>query len=80
MVCFVPASFNCKLLKVNPKIALERFDTFVGSILSYGCQIWGFTKCEGIERIQLKVCKSLLGLKSSTCSTVVYGELGRMSV
>ena len=47
---------NLYKVEVNPKIAVENFDTFVGSILSYGCQIWVFTKC--IERIQLKFCKS----------------------
>ena len=69
---------NLYKVEVNPTIALELFDTFVGSILSYGCQIWGFNKCKCIERIQLKFCKSLLGVKSATCSTAVYCELGRM--
>ena len=45
-------------VEVNPKIALEIVDTLVGSILSYGCRIWGITKCKCIERIQLKFCKS----------------------
>ena len=26
-------------------------DTFVGSILSYGCEIWGFSRADNIERI-----------------------------
>jgi len=42
---------NLYKVEVNLNIALEPFDTFVGSILSYGCQIWGFTKCKCIERI-----------------------------
>jgi len=51
---------NLYKVEVNPTIALELFDTFVGSFLSYGCQIWGFNKCKCIERIQLKFCKSLV--------------------
>ena len=37
---------NLYKVEVNPKIALALFNTFVGSILSYGCQIWGLTKCK----------------------------------
>ena len=50
---------------------------FVGSVLNYSCEIWGFGKSKIIERVHLKVCKALLKVKSSTCSAGVYGELGR---
>ena len=54
----------------------QLFDAFVGSILSYSCEIWGFGKCKEIERIHLKFCKYLLKVKS-TCNMGVYGELER---
>ena len=54
------------------------FDSFVSSILNYGCEIWGYTKSKELERIHLKFCKQLLGVKTSTCNmAAVYGELGR---
>jgi len=53
------------------------FDVFVGSVLTYGCPIWGFTKSKDIERVQLKLCKSILGVKQTTSNAAVYGELGR---
>ena len=62
---------------VNPKISLELFDAFVNPIINFGCQIWGFTKSKELERIHLKFCKMVLGVKQSTCNAAVYGELGR---
>ena len=53
------------------------FDAFVGSVLNYSCEIWGFGKSKVIESVYLKFCKALLKGKSSTCSAGVYGELGR---
>ena len=53
----------------------QLFDAFIGSILIYACEIWGFGKCKEIERIHLKFCKNLLKVKSSTCNIGVYREL-----
>ena len=63
---------------ISPKILFQLFDAFVGSILSYGCEVWGFTKCKNIETIHLKFLKLLLGVKKSTSSMVVYGETGTL--
>ena len=68
---------NINKYDVPPKIALQLFDSFVGSILNYACPVWGFTKSKDLERVHLKFCKSLLGVKQSTCTAAVYGELGR---
>ena len=54
----------------------DLFDKIVKQILLYGCEIWGFSNLEIIERLHLKFCKILLGLKKSTPSFMVYGELG----
>ena len=40
-------------------------------------EIWGFSKSKEIERIHMKFCKRILGVKSSTCNMAIYGELGR---
>ena len=62
---------------VNPKISLELFDAFVNPVINFRCQIWGFTKSKELERIHLKFCKMVLGVKQCTCNAAVYGELGR---
>ena len=62
---------------LKPKVLCQLFDAFVGSILSYGSEIWGYTKSKEIERIHLKFCKRLLNVPTNTCTAAVYGELGR---
>ena len=46
-----------KSLKVQPNILFQLFDTFVGFIIEYGCEIWGFTKSKDFERIHLNIEK-----------------------
>ena len=59
------------------KLLCQHFDAFVGSILSYSCEVWGFNKWKNIEKIHLKFLKLLLGVKKSTSSMAVYGETRR---
>ena len=66
--------YNCKRIPLTPKSQCQLFDSFVGSILGYGSEIWGYTKSKEIERIYLKILKRLL---TSTSTAGVYGELGR---
>jgi hypothetical protein len=42
-----------------------------------GCELWGLSNCDKIERVHLKYCNPLLNLKSSTPNCVIHGELGR---
>ena len=37
----------------------------------------GFTKAKDLEKVHLKFCKLVLGVKQSTCTTAVYAELER---
>ena len=56
---------------------LELFNKMVKPILLYGSEVWGFCKnIQCIERVQLRFCKLLLKLKSSTPNYMIYGELG----
>ena len=71
---------NCFKSKLPTSTLCQLFDAFVGSILSYACEIWGYSMSKAIERIHLKFCKSLLQVKSSTSSMAVYGELGRYTL
>ena len=54
----------------------DLFDKIVKPILLYGCEIWGFSNLDIIERVHLKFCKFLLHLKKSTPNFMMYGELG----
>ena len=55
----------------------QLFDSFINPVLSYACEIWGFSKSKEIERIHLKFLKNILNLKTTTFSASVYYELGR---
>lgn len=68
---------NKNNFEISPTIALQLFDSFVGSILSYACPVCGFSKTE--ERVQLKFCKPILGVKLSNSNAAAYCELGRYS-
>ena len=68
---------NTRQYDFNFKTLCQLFDSFVGSILSYGCEVWGFTKSKELERIHLKFCKLILKVKTSTSNAGIYGELGR---
>lgn len=66
-----------KKLDFTPKTLCQLFDAFVSSTANYACEVWGNTKSKEIERIHLKFCKQILGVKLSTSNAGVYGELGR---
>ena len=53
-------------------------DVMVIPIILYGCEIWGFSNWNLIEKLHLKFCKIILKVKRSTSSNMVYGELGRL--
>lgn len=53
----------------------------VKPIFLYGSEIWGFSKnIDCLKKIQLRFCKLLLKLKSSTPNDMSYGELGRFPI
>ena len=55
----------------------QLFDAFVGRILNYSSEIWGFSKSKEIERVHLKFCKRILKVRLNACNNQVYRELGR---
>ncbi len=57
---------------------LHLFDTLVLPIMLYGCEIWGFENNSILDRLHLKFCKMLLGIKKTTPTCMVLGELGRL--
>ena len=68
--------YNCKKT-LTPKTQCQLFDSFVGPIIGYGSEHWGYTNSNDVERIHLKFLKRLLDIKQSTSTAGVYGELGR---
>ena len=73
------------------KLSLKLFDTLVLPILSYGGVVWGpiyarkfniqnfMDICNNspIERLNVKMCKYLLGVHRKSTNDAVRGELGR---
>ena len=56
---------------------LDLFDKLVIPVLTYGCEVWGYSNNNICEVLHLKFCKYILILKQTTPSCMVYGELGR---
>ena len=61
-------------ISVPIQCQLDLFDKIIKPILLYGCEVWGFSKNEIIERVHLRFCKLLLNFKTPTPSYMVYGE------
>jgi hypothetical protein len=68
---------NCNGLQLNHATMLYLFETYIKSILDYGCEIWGSHAGPDIEKVHLDFCKHLLGVKKTTPNSMVYHELGR---
>lgn len=66
-----------KRMQVPIDVMFNLFDSFVLSILNYGCEVWGFSMGENIERIHRKFCKYLINVKMSTNNLSLAAEYGR---
>jgi hypothetical protein len=67
--------YKCNGLPID--VAFELFDKMIVPILCYGSEVWGYKKYDVIEKVQLKFCKFLLGVNSTTNNSAVLGECGR---
>ena len=70
-----------KMTKLNLGVdtLLHLFNMTVKPILLYGCEVWGIsslTILNMIEKVQLQFLKTILQLRNSTSSVMVYGETG----
>jgi hypothetical protein len=72
---------NSKSIHLNPGLNVETmlslFDCYIGSVLNYGAEVWGCHRGANIDRVHLDYCKTMLGVKRTTCKVIVYTELGR---
>ena len=62
----------------NTETLLSLFDTYIASIVNYGCEVWGSHKAPDIETVHLQFLKRILKVKNSTANYMVYFELGRL--
>ena len=63
---------------LTPKHAMELFDKMISPILCYASEVLGFHDAPDIERVQLKFCKTVLGVKPTVQNDLIYGELNRL--
>ena len=55
------------------------FDTIVRPIATYGSDVWGCnTDLHYTDKVFLDFIKCVLRVKATTCTTIVYGECGRL--
>ena len=65
---------------LKPELCLDLFDKMILPILTYGSEVWGFHSAPQIERVHLKFCKRILGVRKVTQNDFVYCELGRYPI
>ena len=63
-------------LQLPVDIMIHLFDTLVKPVLLYGSEIWAHERTEILEKLHLRFCKYILLVNKTTCSNMVYGELG----
>ena len=62
---------------IPPSILFKLFDQVILPILCYGSEVWGYKRCERIERVHMKFCKWVLGVSHTTSNMAVLSECGR---
>lgn len=65
-------------LSLPINIQLQLYDSLVLPIMLYGCEIWGNSNIDVLDKLYLKYLKMVLGVQGKTCNNMVYGELGRI--
>ena len=68
------------LVSIPVNTLFKIFDTKVKPILLYGSEVWGFQKYDEIEQVQIKFCKSILGVGRDVKNIVAMGECGRFPI
>ena len=71
---------KCRQLNLPLDIQLELFEKCVHPILLYGCEIWACEKMDVISKLQLRFLKLILGVKVTTPTCMVLGEVGRYPI
>jgi hypothetical protein len=64
-------------VRLDVKTKFHLFDLLVVPIHLYGSEIWGVYNYKDVEKIHIRFCKLVLGVKKQTPNLAIYGELGR---
>ena len=70
--------YLCKFPNISVQHTLKFSTKLILSIMNYCSEVWGFHASNAIERVLLHFCKNILGVKKTTQTDGVYGELDRM--
>jgi len=70
--------FRLKNLPASTVFSIS--DTKVKPILLYGSEIWGFQQYHDIEKIQVKICKMVLGVGRDVKNNICLGDCGRYPI
>ena len=55
-----------RFVNINSVAYCDLFDKMVMTVLSYGCEIWGFYPAKELDQVHKDFCKSILKVKWST--------------
>ena len=72
--------YNFDKLDCKTQMKMELFDKMITPILLYGSEVWGIYCIKEIDKLHIKFCKYVLGVKTQTSNFAVYDELGRFSI
>ena len=64
--CFLLHKRTSRFKEIDISVIMDLFDKYIGAILNYSCEVWGFHSARDIEQVQLCFCKRILGIKKST--------------
>ena len=76
--CFLLHKRLSKFKNMSVSVIMDLFDKYIGAILNYSCEVWGFHNARDVEQVHLSFCKRVLGVKKTTQNDFVYGELERV--
>ena len=65
-------------VQLTVKTKLQLFDTMIVPILLYGSEVWGVYNFKEVDKLHIKFCKYILGIRQQIPNMAVYGELGRL--
>lgn len=65
---------------LNPSVILKVMDTKIIPMMIYGCEVWGKSDFERVERVLSNLYRRLLYVPQNTSVAFVRGELGRYPI
>ena len=60
---------------MDVKTKLSLFDTLVVPIILYGSEVWGAYNIKEVDKLHIKFCKLILGVRPQTSNVAVFGDL-----